>query len=207
MKPILRDTALLLGGIVLLAGVAACGQPGTAGHTAGATAPRSAAPNPNAPETNPPGDIPDNQVYVPYSPPDHRFIVSVPEGWSRSGAGTTTVFTDKLNSVRIDTASRAQAPTEAGVSAKELPALRAATPGYVPGKVSTVRRTTGPAILITYQANSAPDPVTGKSVVDAVERYEFWRGGQQVTLTLSGPRGADNVDPWRTITDSLRWQR
>jgi hypothetical protein len=26
-------------------------------------------------------------------------------------------------------------------------------------------------------------------------------------LTLSGPKGADNVDPWRKITDSLRWQQ
>jgi hypothetical protein len=26
-----------------------------------------------------------------------------------------------------------------------------------------------------------------------------------VVLTLSGPKGADNVDPWRKITDSLWW--
>jgi hypothetical protein len=44
-------------------------------------------------------------------------------------------------------------------------------------------------------------------VRESVERYAFWHAGQQVVLTLSGPRGADNVDPWRTITDSLRWQR
>jgi len=24
-------------------------------------------------------------------------------------------------------------------------------------------------------------------------------------LTLSGPVGADNVDPWRIVTDSLAW--
>ena len=24
-------------------------------------------------------------------------------------------------------------------------------------------------------------------------------------VTLSGPHGADNVDPWRTVTDSLTW--
>jgi hypothetical protein len=28
-----------------------------------------------------------------------------------------------------------------------------------------------------------------------------------VTLTLSGPKDADNVDPWRLVTDSLRWLR
>jgi hypothetical protein len=44
-------------------------------------------------------------------------------------------------------------------------------------------------------------------VTEAVERYSFWRSGQEVVLTLSGPQGADNVDPWRKITDSVRWQR
>ena len=31
--------------------------------------------------------------------------------------------------------------------------------------------------------------------------------GREAIVTLSGPRGADNVDPWRVITDSLRWTR
>jgi hypothetical protein len=26
-------------------------------------------------------------------------------------------------------------------------------------------------------------------------------------LTLSGPKGADNVDPWKIVTDSLRYTR
>jgi hypothetical protein len=164
------------------------------------------APDPNAPEANGAGDIPDNQVYVAFSPPGNRFTVSVPEGWSRSTAGTATVFTDKFNSVGIDTVSRAQEPSQSSVTAEELPALQSATPGYVPGAVTSVRRSAGPAILVTYQATSPPDPVTGKSVTDAVERYEFWHNGEEVIVTLSGPKDADNVDPWRTITDSLRWQ-
>ena len=55
-------------------------------------------------------------------------------------------------------------------------------------------------------ATSPADPVTGKTRVDAVERYVFFRAGKQVTLTLSGPNGADNVDPWRIVTDSFGWQ-
>jgi hypothetical protein len=38
-----------------------------------------------------------------------------------------------------------------------------------------------------------------------VERYVFFHKGKDVVLTLSGPKGADNVDPWRIVTDSLRW--
>jgi hypothetical protein len=48
--------------------------------------------------------------------------------------------------------------------------------------------------------------VTGKAKTDAVERYLFVHKGKRVTLTLSGPKGADNVDPWRLVTDSLSWK-
>ena len=46
---------------------------------------------------------------------------------------------------------------------------------------------------------------TGKVTAQSVERYEFFRNGRTVTLTLAGPVGADNVDPWRRITDSFAW--
>jgi hypothetical protein len=62
-------------------------------------------------------------------------------------------------------------------------------------------------VLLTYQGDSAPDPVTGKVVHDAFERYFLHRSGRQVDLTLSGPVGAYNADPWRIVTGSLRWQR
>jgi len=162
---------------------------------------------PGAPEVNPSGDIPDNQAYVAYRAPDGLFTVSVPEGWSRTAQGPATVFTDKLNSVRVEAGPRPQPPDPATAQAQEVPMLQGSVPGYRPGQVSTVPRAAGPAVLITYQASSPPDPVTGKSSTDAVERYEFWRAGTQVTLTLSAPQGADNVDPWRRVTDSLRWQR
>ena len=45
------------------------------------------------------------------------------------------------------------------------------------------------------------------TVAEAVERYTFWSSGVEAVLTLAGPKGADNVDPWRTVSDSLRWQR
>jgi hypothetical protein len=136
-----------------------------------------------APEVSPPGDIPDDQAYVRYAPPGAGFSVKVPEGWSRTQAGGAVVFTDKLNSIRLE---------------HRPPARRA-------GKASTVRRIASAAQKLTYTTRSAPDPVTGKAVTDAVERYVFTRGGKTAVLTLSGPKGADNVDPWRIVTDSLRW--
>ena len=160
----------------------------------------------NTPEVNPAGDIPDNQVYVAYTPPSGGYSVKVPEGWARVETGGAVTFTDKLNSVRMETVASASAPTIQSAQNQEVPAIQAAAKNFQGGKVSSVTRKAGTAILITYSADSAPDPVTGKVVHDAVERYEFWRGGNEVVLTLSGPVGADNVDPWRIVTDSFAWQ-
>lgn len=143
---------------------------------------------------------------MPFSPAGAGFTVSVPQGWARSSAGSATVFTDKFNSVRLDSQAEPAAPDAASATAREVPALQAATPGFVLGKVTTVTRPAGPAVLITYRAASAPDPVTGKSVTEDVQRYEFWRAGREAVLTLSGPQGADNGDPWQKITSSFRWQ-
>ena len=71
--------------------------------------------------------------------------------------------------------------------------------------MTTVKRHAGPAIRITYLADAPPNPVTGKRGTDAVERYVFFHNGREAVLTLSGPKGADNVDPWRIVTDSVRW--
>jgi len=74
------------------------------------------------------------------------------------------------------------------------------------GKLSEVIRRGGHAVLLTYQGDSPPDQVTGKVVRDAFERFTFYRAGRRVDLTLSGPTTADNVDPWRIVSDSLRWK-
>jgi hypothetical protein len=205
-------------GLVLLLG--ACGggsgKPSQASPTSGTsrpsatTAARAQSPtnavNPNAPEANTPGDIPDNQVFVRYQPPGAAFSVKVPEGWGRSSQGGTVTYTDKLNSVRIETTKAASAPAPASALQAELPAIRAASRRFEAGTVSQVHRPAGTAVLLTYKADAPADPVTGKVVHDAVERYEFWRGGTEAILILSGPVGADNVDPWRTVTDSFRWR-
>ena len=155
--------------------------------TAAGTRPKQQASPPNAlqGEANSAaaGDIPDNQVYVRFAVPGAGYSVRVPEGWSRISRGGAVVFTDKLNAIRLETGA----------------------PAHHAGKVAVVHRQAGTARKLTYLATAPPDPVTGKTVTDAVERYVFTHGGRTAVLTLSGPRGADNVDPWRIVTDSLRW--
>jgi len=156
-------------------------------------------------ETNPAGDIPDNQAFVDFSPLDGGYAVKIPEGWARTDSAAGTVFTDKFNTITIQAAPAASAPTVASVQAVEVPQIQATVQGFQPGSVTAADRAAGTAVLITYQADSPPSPVTGKVAALAVERYEFWKSGTGVTLTLSAPVGSDNVDPWRTVTDSFRW--
>jgi hypothetical protein len=155
--------------------------------------------DPNATEVSPAGDIPDNQAYVAYRPPGGGYSVKVPEGWARTAQGGAVAFTDKLNRIRMESSARDTALTVA--------AARKTSGGLPAAKVSAVRRKAGPAILTTFLRKAQPDAVTGKAGTDAVERYAFFHNGREVILTLSGPKGADNVDPWRIVTDSLRFTR
>lgn len=157
-------------------------------------------------ESNPPGDIPDNQAYVAYRPAGGTVSVKVPEGWARSVTGTSTAFSDKLNRIEVITSKTGTAPTPNGVARTDVARLKSSAPSFTLGKVSTVSRPAGNAVLLTYQVDSAPDPVTGKVVRDAVERYSFFRNGTRVDLSLIGPVNADNVDPWKIVSNSVAWQ-
>jgi hypothetical protein len=203
VKTARNSTYLVVAAVATVGVLAGCGASTTSTTSGASTA--SAASGTAAPENNPAGDIPDTQVYVPYTPATKLFTVSVPEGWAQTTDGVATVFTDKLNAVRIEMQPALVPLTPDMIRQQELPAVQSASPGYRFGAIVVVQRKSGPVILVTYQATSPPNEVTGKSGVDAVERYEFWRDGHEVILTLSGPLGADNVDPWRTITDSLQW--
>jgi hypothetical protein len=199
--------------LALPIGLAACGgsksppsSASTSTSASGATSTVPGAPNPNTTEVNPSGDIPDNQVFVAYPDPSGPFTVKVPEGWSRTDAAGAVTFTDKLNSIRLEVVPAPAAPTVASATANEVPMIKSSATAYQAGTVTTVQRSGGTAVLITYKADSAPDPVTGKVIHLDVERYELWKAGKEAVLTLSGPVGADNVDPWKTVTDSFAWQ-
>jgi hypothetical protein len=133
--------------------------------------------------------------------------VKVPEGWARRTVGGAVTFTDKLNSVRLESMAASAPPTVRHVRQTEVPKLTRTVRGFNAGTVRAVTRPAGVAVRITYLATAKPDPVTGKAGRDAVERYVFFHNGRDLVLTLSGPKGADNVDPWRIITESVRWSR
>jgi hypothetical protein len=204
----LAVASLLVAGCASGASPAPTTQPSAAGVSSGSTAQQDPPQPSTAPatEVNPPGDIPDNQVFLDYSPPGSRLHLSVPEGWSRAVHGGVVTFSDKLNAVAVQLRRSPSVPTVASAKTGELPALATSVPRFAAGDVSEVTRKGGRAVRITYQQDSAPDQVTGKVVRDAVERDEFFDRGQEAVVTLSGPVKADNVDPWRIVSDSVRWR-
>lgn len=146
--------------------------PPTSGPTSGTSMPPAAcAPattsgpgNQKVPEVNPPGDIPDDQAFVTFSPPGGGYSVKVPEGWARTDAGGTVSFTDKFNTIHIELIASPVAPTVASARSQEVPALRSHVRCFEEGMVTTVTRRAGPVVLVTYRAGSFPDPVTSKVI-------------------------------------------
>lgn len=216
----MRNASTVTRRLVVLAAVGVCASacssgpastPAPQATSSAAAAPATAASSqtgaaPAGTETPPPGDIPDTTAYVAFRPGSGQYEVKVPEGWARTVSPAAVLFTDKLNVISVWTA-KAAAPTMASARAVEVPAIRRPLHGFALTGVSVVSRPAGTAVLIRYSADSRPDPVTGKVYKDTFERYEFYRNGTEAVLLLGGPAGADNVDPWRTVTNSFRWLR
>ena len=158
------------------------------------------------PETNPPGDIPDSQVFVQFASTAGGYALEVPEGWARTASDTDVRFTDKLDGVQITLANAATAPTADSARANEVATLEKSGRAVQVTKVQDVRLPGGPAVLVEYTSDSEPDPVTGKQVRLENNAYLFFRNGKLATLTLWAPFGADNVDQWQQMARSFQWQ-
>jgi hypothetical protein len=215
-------TAALAGAVLVAAVAAGCSSNSgttappattTSGtHSAGPTShgthaqATSTPPTPHATEFNPPGDIPDNAVFVDHVAPGSRVHFTVPEGWARSTSGGVTTFTDKYNSISIEVRKLSHPPTLAGARRHDARQLRRSVTKFALNSIGQVTRQHGTAVHLVYGLDSRPNPVTGKVVRDVAERFEFWHAGQEAILTLTGPGNADNVDPWQTVSDSLQWK-
>ncbi|MEA2413325.1 MAG: hypothetical protein QOC77_3886 [Thermoleophilaceae bacterium] len=151
------------------------------------------------------GDIPDNQVFLHFTNTSAGYSIKYPEGWTQSGSGSDVTFRDKNNIVHIVTGGGSQPPTAATVTA-ELKALKRSDPTLAFNTPRTIALGSTRAIKLTYRTRSSPDPVTGKSVLLIVDRYELAGPGRRATVDLGTPRGVDNVDAYRMMIQSFRWR-
>lgn len=176
---------------------------GPASHSPTTRPAPSQAPVP--PESNPPGDIPDTTVFVPYHSAAGGFTIRVPEGWARSTSRGSVSFVNNLNSITIRWIRVASPPTPASARSVDVPELRTAELAFRLKSISGTTLHGQRAVLIVYESNSKPNPVTGKQYRLVVERFELFHRGEEAILSLSSPVGADNVDPWRTVSESFSW--
>ena len=146
------------------------------------------------------GDIPDNQVFLRFTNKAAGYSMKYPEGWAQQGSGSTATLRDKNNIIRI-------VVTPGGlVSVAEA---RKGVSGVRGAKISSPPRAIAiggkPAVKVAYTTESAPNPVTGKRLTLAVDRYYLWHGGKRAIVDLGTPQGVDNVDAYRLMIESFRW--
>ena len=158
-----------------------------------------------APEVSPPGDIPDSQSFVGFSSPA-GFSIKVPEGWARKDDGLKTTFSDKYNHILLQQSQVLQPIDGAYAKATLVPDLQKNGRAIDKVKIKSVRLKSGTVIVLDYDSNSEPNAVTNKQVREENESLYFVKGKQLVTMTLSAPKGADNVDQWLFMANSFRWK-
>ena len=156
-------------------------------------------------EKNPPGDIPDTQVFIDYVAPQ-GFTLKVPEGWARSDKSDGASFVDKLDGVVVAVSKADAAPSVASVKAKYIPELEKLERAVKVSAVKPAKLPAGAAIRVVYTSNSDPNAVTNKQVRLENERYLYFSDGKLVTLEFYAPKGADNVDQWQLMSKSFRWK-
>ncbi len=155
-------------------------------------------------EKNPPGDIPDNVAYVPYTNVAGKYSFTHPEGWAEATKGGSVTFTDKLNGVHGRAGTLIVAPTVDSAKQQDVPALMRGQAAFELRGVTPVTEPGGSGVRIVYRRNSVPDSVTGRQYRDEVERYELVSRGREVIVELYGPVGSDNVDAYKTMITSLK---
>lgn len=160
---------------------------------------------PLTPEKNPPGDIPDNQVFVEYRSP-LGFNIRVPEGWARRQTSDGATFSDKYNTIALVVSQRAELLNVTNAKQQEINELEKTGKAVRVSGVKSVELPSGTVVVVSYGSNSELNPVTDKAIRLENERYFFWKNGKLVTLTLSAPLGADNADQWNLMAKSFRWQ-
>jgi hypothetical protein len=149
------------------------------------------------------GDVPDNAVFLTYKNATPGFSIQYVEGWqvTRDAAGVTIRDKDSSEIVQV---APPTSDVSGYVSGTDLPALRQQA-GFSLIRQDTVKVGGQSLIHLAYAIPSPPDPVTGKQVPSAVDRYYVPGANGLAIVSLSTPKGVDNVDAFRQMIESFKW--
>ena len=196
--------------------VASCGSSSKSSSTASAgggspsqskraqQAPGGAPQAPSEAQAAATGDIPDSQNFLTFHNSTSGYSIRYPEGWTQKRNGSQVTFSDKANVIWI-VVTKGATPSAASATA-DLAKLKASDPSVKAGKAQQVKINGAPVIKVTYTRRSPPDPVTGKRLPLTIDRYVYARNGRVAIVDLGTPVGVDNVDAYRMISKSFRWQ-
>jgi hypothetical protein len=150
------------------------------------------------------GDIPDNAVFLTYRGSSPVFSIQYVEGWQVTTQPGGVLIRDKDSSETVMVVTGQ--PDPAGfVSTTDLPALQAQA-GFKLVKQDAVKVGGSTYLHLLFNLPAPPDPVTGKQVPSTVDRYYVSGAAGIAVVSLSTPDGVDNVDAFRQMIESFRWQ-
>jgi hypothetical protein len=158
-----------------------------------------------APEKNPPGDIPDTQVFVKYVSKASGYKIQAPEGWARKVKVDNVSFIDKFDGLKIEISKTKIPLTVESIKKNQVADMQKSGRAVNIKLIKEVKLGSGKAILVSFDSNSEPNLVTNKQIRLENESYFFYKDGKLALLTLWAPLGADNVDQWKLISNSFRW--
>lgn len=192
--PKLAFNTLIAATLGLTVALAACGQ---ASPSAGSS--RSPAASDSGGVAPAGGDIPDTQVYLSYQ--GSGFAIKYPEGWVLTRTNYGVTFQDKDNKITV-AINGGPPPTISSVSSE----IRSISGAHVTAVPHALNNAAGSNVAVTYEVDGTADAVTGKHPHLSVDRFELARNGKLAVLELASPVGVDNVDAYRLIAESFRWQ-
>lgn len=149
-------------------------------------------------------DIPDDQAFVTFSSPA-GFAIKVPEGWARHNGGRETMFSNAYNRIALSV-EQASRPFDFAYATSTLaPEIEKMGKAVHITEIAEITLKPGRTVKIAYDAISEPHEFANRRIRQENERFYFVRDDRLVTLNLTTPKGADNVDQWKRISSSFRW--
>jgi len=150
------------------------------------------------------GDVPDNAVFLTDHQATLHFSIQYVEGWQVTTQPDGVVIHDKDSS---ETVKLVDLPSDVGawISSTDVPSLMGQA-GFKLIKQDRVKVGGATDDRLVYHILSPADPVTGKQVPSTVDRYYVPGSTKLAIVSLSTPDGVDNVDAFRQMIESFRWQ-
>jgi hypothetical protein len=149
-------------------------------------------------------DIPTDQAYTTYMSPA-GFTIKVPSGWTRHDGGRETAFSDTYNRIALSVEPASRTFDLAYATSILAPQIEKMGKAVHITEIAEIKLTPGRTVKIAYDANSEPNEITSKRMRQENERFYFIKDDRLVTLSLTTPKGADNIDQWRLVSASFRW--